>query len=74
MFVARGREENRGGRGRATMICASTLNTVQRPHSGRLTAGARRQPLRPAEGSPREGDSLQAAAASRGGEKIDLAG
>ena len=41
------------------MVYTHTLNAGgQRPQSGRLTAGARRQPRSPAEGSPLEGDSL----------------
>ena len=61
VFVARGREDKRGGRIKGTMIYTHTLNAVA--PSGRLTAGARRQPLSPAEGSPLGRDRLQETAA-----------
>jgi len=37
VFSARGREENRGGRGTGTMICAPTLNAVGAVSAVRLT-------------------------------------
>jgi hypothetical protein len=64
VLLARGREDNRGGRGKGTMIYAHTLRRLgQRPQSGRLTAGARRQPRSLAGGSPPGHDRLQGAAA-----------
>jgi hypothetical protein len=64
VFLARGREDTRGGRGTGTMIYTHTLNAVGAASAVRQTAPlARRQPLIPAEGSPPGHDRLQGAAA-----------
>jgi len=64
VFLGRGREKNRGGRGTGTMICAPTLNAVGAACAVRQTPSlSRRQPLIPAEGSPPGRDRLQEAAA-----------
>jgi hypothetical protein len=57
------------------MIYTTALNAVGAASAVRPTDGwGRRQPLSPAEGSPLEGERLQEAGASRGGENIDRAG